>query len=87
MVQAFEETSVIMAAELKQATKRKRDSEKLVKSEGFVSLSTQKTLLNYLQVREKPSSSAKTSEGDELFFPNQQKLQASNELCHLSKHL
>lgn len=53
----------------------------------LVLLSSQKTLLNYLQVRENSSSSAKTLEGDELFFSNQQKLQASDELCHLSKHL
>lgn len=52
----------------------------------LVLLSSQKTLLNYLQVRENSSSSAKTLEGDE-FFSNQQKLQASDELCHLSKHL
>lgn len=34
----------------------------------LVLLSSQKTLLNYLQVRENSSSSAKTLEGDELFF-------------------
>lgn len=61
-----------MAAKLKQVMKRKRDNEKLVEVKFVhVLLSTQKTLLNYLQVREKPSSSAKTLKGDELFFSNQ----------------
>lgn len=53
----------------------------------LVLLSTQKTLLNYLQAREKPYSSAKILEGDGLFFSNQQKLQASDEPSHPSKHL
>lgn len=79
--------SVIMAAKLKQATKR--DNEKLVRSEGspcFIIYSEDSSEL-CTSKREKPSSFSKTLEWDELFFSNQQKLQASDELCHLSQHL